>query len=62
MDLHGDLTSTCTAHSGATKEHDWMVSVLGPLFRTDGHVVRTQHGVTIRNYLRDQAGSRSLVL
>ena len=49
-----------------------MVSVLGPLFRTAGHTVRTQHGVTasegqrcgdveIRNYLRDQAGSRSLV-
>ena len=43
MDLHGDHTSTCTAHSGATKAHDWMVSVLGPLFRTAGHVVRTQH-------------------
>jgi hypothetical protein len=50
----------------------WMVSVLGPLFRTAGHTVRTQHGVTasagqrrgdveIRSYLRDQAGSRSLV-
>ena len=49
-----------------------MVSVLGPLFRTAGHTVRTQPGVTasagqrrgdveIRNYLRDQAGSRSLV-
>ena len=48
-----------------------MVSVLGPLFRTAGHVVRTQHGdgqhrPTARrcggaNYLRDQAGSRSLV-
>ena len=72
MDFHGDHTSTCTAHSGATKAHDWMVSVLGPLFRTAGHVVRTQHGVTasagqrrgnveIRNYLRDQAGSRRLV-
>ena len=58
--------------TGATKSHDWMVSVLGPLFRTAGHIVRTQHGVTastgqrrgdveIRNYLRDQAGSRSLV-
>jgi hypothetical protein len=23
-----------------------MVSVLGPLFRTAGHLVRTQHGVT----------------
>jgi hypothetical protein len=49
-----------------------MVSVIGPLFRTAGHVVRTQHGVTasggqrrsdveVRNYLRDQAGSWSLV-
>jgi hypothetical protein len=85
MDLHGDHTATCTAHSGATKPHDWMVSTLGglfvlgtgvinnnkTLFRTVGHM-RTQHGVTasagqrcgdveIRNYLRDQAGSRSLV-
>ena len=62
-------TSTCTAHSGATKAHDWMVSVIGP---TAGHVVRTQHGVTasagqrrgdveVRHFLRDQAGSRSLV-
>ena len=49
-----------------------MVSVIGLLFRTAGHVVRTQHGVTasagqrrgdveVRNYLRDLAGSRSLV-
>jgi hypothetical protein len=49
-----------------------MISVLGPLFRTAGHLVRTQHGVTasagqrrgdveLRSYLRDQAGSRSLV-
>ena len=72
MDFNGDHTITCTAHSGATKTHDWMVSALGPLFRTAGHTVRTQFGVTasagqrrgdgeIRNYLRDQAGSRSLV-
>jgi len=72
MDLCGDHTSTCTAHSGATKAHDWAVRVLGPLFRTAGHVVRTQHGVTasagqrrsdveVRNNLRDAAGSRSLV-
>ncbi len=65
MDFHGDHTSTCTAHSGATKAHDWMVSVLGPLFRTAGHTVRTQHGVTasagqllcdveIQNYLLSQ--------
>jgi len=43
-----------------------MVSIMGPLFRTAGHTVHTQHGVTasagqrrgdveIRNYLRDQA-------
>jgi hypothetical protein len=49
-----------------------MVSVLGPLFRTAGQPVRTQQAVTasagqrrgdveIRNYLQDQAGSRSLV-
>jgi hypothetical protein len=48
-------------------------SVLGPLFRTAGHLVRTQHGVTasagqrrsdveVSSYLRDQAGSRSLVV
>ena len=42
MDFHGDHTSTCTGHSGATKTHDWMVSVLGPLFRMAGHLVRTQ--------------------
>jgi hypothetical protein len=72
MDFHGDHTSTCTAHSGATKAHDWMVGVLGPLFRTAGHTVRTQHGVTasagqrrgdveLRSYLQDAAGRRSLV-
>ena len=54
------------------KAHDWLVGVLGPMFHTAGHTVRTQHGVTasagqrrgdveIRNYMRDQAGSRSLV-
>ena len=48
-----------------------MVGVLGPLFRTAGHTVRTQHGVTasagprrgdveIRNYLQDAAGRWSL--
>jgi hypothetical protein len=55
-----------------TKAHDWLVGVLGPLFRTAGHTVRTQHGVTasagqrrgdveIRSYLQDAAGRRSLV-
>ena len=72
MDFHGDHTSTCTAHSGATKTPDWLVGVLGPMFRTAGHTVRTQHGVTasagqrrghveIRSYLQDAAGCRSLV-
>ena len=72
MDFHGDHTSTCTAHSVATKAHDWMVGLLGPLFRTAGHTVHTQHGVTasagqrrgdveIRSYLQDAAGRRSLV-
>ena len=72
MDFHGDHTSTCTAHSVATKAHDWMVGLLGPLFRTAGHTVHTQHGATasagqrrgdveIHMYMRDQAGSLSLV-
>ena len=49
-----------------------MVGVLGPLFRTAGHAVRTQHGITasagqkrgdveLRSYLQDTAGRRSLV-
>ena len=72
MDLFGDHTSACIAHSGATKAHDWAVGVLGPLFRSAGHVVRSQHQVTasagqrrgdveVRNYLHNAAGSRSLV-
>jgi hypothetical protein len=72
LDLYGDHTATCTAHSGATKAHDWMVGTLGPLFRTAGHIVRTQHGLTasagqrrgdveIRSFLQDGAGRRSLV-
>ena len=74
LDLHGDHVSTCTAHSGANKAHDWMVSILGPLFRTAGHQVRTQFGVSpsdparqkrgdveIVSYLQDAAGARNLV-
>ena len=38
MDLYVDHTSTCTAHSGATKAHDLALRVLGPLFQTAGHV------------------------
>ena len=62
------MYATCTA----TNAHDLLVGVLGPSFRTAGHTVRMQHGVTasagqrrgdveIRDYMRDQAGSRSLV-
>jgi len=63
--VHGNHTSTCTAHSGATKAHDWMVGVLGQLFRTAGHTVRTQRqrcaDVELCSYLQDAAGRRSLV-
>jgi hypothetical protein len=49
-----------------------MVGALGPLFRTAGHIVRTQNSVTasagqrrgdveLRSYLQDAAGRRSLV-
>ena len=72
IDTYDDHTATCTTHSGATKAHDWVVRVLGPLFCSAGHTVRTQHQVTasaghpsgdveIRKYLRDAAGSLSLV-
>ena len=72
IDLHGDHTATCAAHSGATKAHGWMFFSLGPLFRTAGHTVRTQPSVTasagqrrgdveIRSYLPYAAGRRSLV-
>ena len=41
MDFHGDHTSTCTAHSGATKAHDWLVGALGPHGWTHGpHAAR----------------------
>jgi hypothetical protein len=72
LDLYVDHIPTCEAHSDATKTHDWMVGALVLLFRTAGHVVRTQHGVTasagqhrcnveIRSFLQDVAGLRSLV-
>ncbi len=43
MDFHGNHTATFTALSGATKAHDWMVSVLDTLFRTAGHTVPFNH-------------------
>jgi hypothetical protein len=41
IDPLGDHLSTCTAHSGAKKAHDWAVDQLPDLFRTT-HKVKTQ--------------------
>ena len=41
MDALGDHVSTCTAHSGAKKAHDWAVEQLADLFHTT-HGVKTQ--------------------
>ena len=35
IDFHGDHTKTCIVLSGASKAHDWMVSVLGPAWPSD---------------------------
>jgi hypothetical protein len=48
MDFHGDHTSTCTGHSGATKTHDWMVSLLGQLSLELQKVARTIGPASIR--------------
>ena len=40
-DVLGDHVSTCTAHSGAKKAHDWAVEQLADLFCTT-HRVKTQ--------------------
>jgi hypothetical protein len=40
-DVLGDHVSTCAAHSGAKKAHDWAVEQLAVLFRTT-HRVKTQ--------------------
>jgi hypothetical protein len=65
LDVHGDNTSTCTAHSGASKAHDWMVSILGlssaPRDTGGARNAQRRGDVEIRDYLRDQAGPRSLV-
>jgi hypothetical protein len=41
IDSLGDHLCTCTAHSGAKKDHDWVVDQLADLFRTT-HRVKTQ--------------------
>ena len=47
IDTLGDHLSTCTAHSGAKKAHDWVVDQLADLFRTT-HKVKTQQVVRNR--------------
>ncbi len=41
LDALGDHLSTCTAHSGAKKAHDWAVDQIADLFRTT-HKVKTR--------------------
>jgi hypothetical protein len=41
LDALGYHVSTCTAHSGAKKAHDWAVAHIADLFRTT-HRVKTQ--------------------
>ena len=72
MDFHGDHTSTCTAHSGATKAHDWLVGALWPHGWTHGPHAALRNGKrrpTARRcggappyYLRDQAQEPELGL
>ena len=47
VDALGDHVSTCTAHSGAKKAHDWAVDQLADLFRTT-HRLKTQRVVRSR--------------
>ena len=47
IDALGDHVSTCTAHSGAKKAHDWAVDQLTDLFRTT-HKSKTQQVVRSR--------------
>ena len=66
----GDHVSTCTAHSGAKKAHDWAVEQLADLFRTS-HRVKTQQvaksrgqrcgDIELAAYLSNAAGPVLLV-
>ncbi len=66
-----DHVSTCTAHSGAKKAHDWTVEQLADLFRTT-HRVKTQEvvrsqghrcgDIELASYLTNAAGPVPLVL
>ncbi len=66
LDTLAEHVSTCTAHSGAKKAHDWAVEQLADLFRTT-HKVKTQQAAKSRGQrcaadLADAAGSVPLVL
>ncbi len=45
IDPLGDHLSTCTAHSGAKKAHNWTVDQIADLFRTT-HKAKTRHPQT----------------
>jgi hypothetical protein len=70
LDVLGDHFCTCTTHSGAKKDHDWVVDQLADLFRTT-HKVKTMQVVKSRGicgdielvaYLAKAVGPVSLVL
>ena len=70
-DALGDHVSTCTAHSGAKKAHDWAVDQLADLFRTS-HKLKTQQvarsrgqrcgDIELAGYLVNAAGPVPLVV
>jgi hypothetical protein len=71
IDSLGDHISTCNAHSGSKKTHDWVVDKLADLFRTTTktktqQVIRSrgQHCVDIElaGYLANESGTVPLVL
>ena len=47
IDTLGDHVNTCTSHSGAKKDHDWVVDQIADLFHTT-HNVKTQQVVRNR--------------
>ena len=71
IDALGDHLCTCTAHSGAKKNHDWVVDQLADLFRTT-HKVKTQQvarnrgqrcgDIELAGYLANVSGPVPLVL
>jgi hypothetical protein len=71
VDTLGDHLSTCTAHLGVKKVHDWTVGQLVDLFHTT-HTAKTQQVVRSRGqhcgdvelvgYLANAAGPVPLVL